>query len=202
MVESAAARACREAGARLSLDVRVQDMDLARPDVLDNRRLEIVADGLPLFHGAQLAIDTTMVSLLIRDGTPHTRCADVDGAALRAARRRKETTYPELGGQFGRARLVVLGAGRWSDECLSFLRQLARAKVRSEPPHLKVRARRAWLFTWSVLLSCSAARAIAMSLLERRGGTGSDGETRPRCKCWRVPETQVFRERMLSKRAF
>ena len=119
---------------------------------------------------AQLAIDTTVVSVLKRDGTPHTRCADVDGAALQAARRRKETTYLELGGQFGRARLVVLGcevAGRWSDECLSFLGQLARAKVCSEPP----------LSRWSVLLSCSAARAVAMSLLERRGGTGSDGET-------------------------
>ena len=101
MVESAAAR--------VSLNVRVQDMDLARPDVLDNRRLEIVADGLPLFHGAQLAIDTTVVSVLKRDGTPHTRCADVDGAALQAGRRRKETTNPELAGQFGSARLGV----RW-----------------------------------------------------------------------------------------
>ena len=45
-VESAAARICREAAARVSLDVRVQDMDLARPDALDNRRLEIVTDGL------------------------------------------------------------------------------------------------------------------------------------------------------------
>ena len=50
-LESAAARVCREAGARVSLDVRVQDMDLARPDALDNRRLEVVADGLPLFQG-------------------------------------------------------------------------------------------------------------------------------------------------------
>ena len=36
----------KRAGTRVSLDVRVQDMDLARPDALDNRRLEIVADGL------------------------------------------------------------------------------------------------------------------------------------------------------------
>ena len=145
-------------------------MDLARPDVLDNRRLEIVADGLPLFHGAQLAIDTTVVSVLKRDGTPHTRCADVDGAALQA-RWRKETTCPELGGQFGRARLVVLGcevAGRCqtnaSVSCASW-------------PGPRSAVRRAWLSRWSVLLSCSAARAVAMSLLERRGGTGSDGET-------------------------
>ena len=73
-VESAAARVCREAGARVSLNVRVQDMDLARPSAFDNRRLEIVADGLPLFHGAQLAVDTTVVSVLRRDGTPPTVC--------------------------------------------------------------------------------------------------------------------------------
>ena len=42
----------RKAGERVSLNVRVKDTDLARPDTLDNRRLEIVADGLPLFLGA------------------------------------------------------------------------------------------------------------------------------------------------------
>ena len=34
----------------------------------DNRRLEVVADGLPLFGGVQLAIDTTLVSALQGDG--------------------------------------------------------------------------------------------------------------------------------------
>ena len=68
-LESAATRVCREAGARVFLTVRVQDMDLARPNVLDNRRVEIVADGLPLFMGAQLAVDTTIVSVLKRDGS-------------------------------------------------------------------------------------------------------------------------------------
>ena len=118
-LESAAARVCREAGARVSLDVRVQDMDLARPDALDNRRLEVVADGLPLFQGAQLAVDTTAVSVLRRDGVPRRRVVDQDGAALDAARRRKERVYPELTGQLGRTRLVVLAcevAGRWSEE--------------------------------------------------------------------------------------
>ena len=93
------------------------------------------ADGLPLFHGAQLAIDNTLVSPLSRDGLPHPRCVREDGAALAAARRRKERTYPKLTGQFGRARLVVLAGevgGRWSDETQAFLRQLAKARARSE----------------------------------------------------------------------
>ena len=37
-------------------------MDLLPLRQVDNRRLEVVVDGLPLFRGAQLAIDTTMVS--------------------------------------------------------------------------------------------------------------------------------------------
>ena len=179
-LESAAARVCREAGGRVSTNVRVQDMDLAAPNPLDNRRIEVVVDGLPLFHGAQLAVDTTLVSPLRRDGTPHPRCANVDGAALDTARRRKETTYPELHGRNGRTRLVVLGAevgGRWSDESAQFVRQLAKAKARGEPPILRSRAQQAWTLRWSSILACSAAKSLALSLLERRGGLGADGAT-------------------------
>ena len=45
-MESAAARVCREAGGRVTTNVRVQDLD----------------HGLPMFHGAQLAIDTVSVA--------------------------------------------------------------------------------------------------------------------------------------------
>ena len=38
----------------------VRDMDLAVPHA-HTRRLEVVADGLPLFGGTQLAIDTTVL---------------------------------------------------------------------------------------------------------------------------------------------
>ena len=67
----------------------------------DTRRLEVVVDGLPLFQGAQLAVDTTLVCPLTRE------CV---------ARRRKETRCPELvggrrQGSFGCAR----GRG-WGDD--------------------------------------------------------------------------------------
>ena len=109
-MESAAARVCREGGARVRLNVFVRDMDLTEPNRLDGRRLEVVADGLPLHGGAQLAIDTTMVLPLHSDGTPRRGTADTNGKALEMARRRKERTFPELAGEGGRARLVVLGA--------------------------------------------------------------------------------------------
>ena len=63
----------------------------------------------PLFRGAQLAIDTTMVSPVRSDGMARRQCATTSGAALDQARRRKERTYPELAQPHGRARLVVLG---------------------------------------------------------------------------------------------
>ena len=87
---------------------RVQDMDLARPDSLDNRRLEIVADGLPLpLPGAQLAVWTSR-SCQPSDVTRFlTRAANHNGAVLDAACRRRERICPELTGWFGRTRLVV-----------------------------------------------------------------------------------------------
>ena len=36
--------------------------------VADRKRVEVVVDGLPLFGGAQLAVDTTLVCALHRDG--------------------------------------------------------------------------------------------------------------------------------------
>ena len=166
-LESAAARVCREAGGRVSVNQYVRDLDIAAPNAADNRRLEVVADGLPLFHGAQLAIDTTMVSPLSCSGVSHARCADVDGAATMAARRRKQRRYPELAGEDGRVRLVVLACevgGRFSEECRHFLRQLSKFKARDEPPLLR-----------GSMLACSGARALALSLLEQRGGHGVDG---------------------------
>ena len=85
----------------------------------------------PCLGGAQLAVDTTLVSPLHCDGSPHPGAANVAGAVLAAARRRKERTYPELSGPRSRARLVVLAGeigGRWSEETRRFLSLLAKAK--------------------------------------------------------------------------
>ena len=68
---------------------------------------KMVADGLTLWRGTQLAIETTMVSPSRRDRTTRPRAANFDGAALEVARRRKEATYPEISGEGGRARREV-----------------------------------------------------------------------------------------------
>ena len=157
----------------------LRDFDLAAPNPADQRRVEILADGLPLFGRAQLAVDTTLVSPLHCDGSPHPRAANEDGAVLQAARLRKERTYPEFVGPRRRARLVVLAGevgGRWSEETRRFLSLLARAKARSEPPILQKRVEQAWRTRWGSILGCAAARAYAASLLELKHGGGADGD--------------------------
>ena len=99
-LEVAAAQVCREAGARVTTNIFVRDMDLAVVNVMDSRRLEVVADGLTAFRGAQLAIDTTLVSAIRRDGTARPGAATRAGVALAAARRTRED-YPELTGEGG-----------------------------------------------------------------------------------------------------
>ena len=114
------------------------------------------------------------------DGLPRRGCAGRDGAALVQARQLKRRTYPELSGDHGRARLVVLATevgGRWSEETRAFVQQLAKAKSRSVPRILVGRARQAWQHRWSSMLACASARAFALSLLDRRPVSGSDGAT-------------------------
>ena len=156
---------CREAGALVSTNLHVRDMDLAEFNNLDGRR-----GRLTLWQGAQLAIDTTLVSPLRRDGSDRPRAADLNGAALEEARRRKERTYPELSGDGSRARLVVLAAevgGKWSIETTNFLVSLAKAKALASPFVLQGRVQQAYIKRWSALLACSAVRAFAASLWNR-----------------------------------
>ena len=61
-LESVVVRVCREAGGRVTTNVLLRDLDFEIADRTDTRRLEVALNGLPLFGGAQLAIDATIVS--------------------------------------------------------------------------------------------------------------------------------------------
>ena len=70
----------------------VRDLNLLEVRPCDGRRIEVVADGLPLFHGAQLAVDATIVSALKRDGSARPGAVSSPGVALVAAGHLKERT--------------------------------------------------------------------------------------------------------------
>ena len=49
------------AGGRVTTNDFMRNLDLGQPDVVDGRKLEVIVDGLPLYCGAQVAVDTTSV---------------------------------------------------------------------------------------------------------------------------------------------
>ena len=165
-LERALARVCREAGARVARGVRLAGRNL---EASVKRRIEVVCNGLPLWHGAQLAVDATIVSPVGRTGEPR---AGADARPVlsldQAALRKRRHTYPELE-RARRCRLVVFGVevgGRWSREAAQFDRLLARARAAAAPAALRVTARGAWVQRWSGILFVAAQRAFATSLLE------------------------------------
>ena len=158
---------CREAGARVKFNAYLRDINLGICGA-DERHIEVLAQDLPCFNGAQLAVDITMRSALGASGEPQPRAAEEDGAVPVQARRDKEATNPELLTS-GRCRLVVVGietGGRWSDEAADFLWQLAVAKAREAPALLAQSAALAWERRWTRMLGTACAVAFAESLVE------------------------------------
>ena len=172
-LEVAAARVCREAGARVSQNVFLRDMNVPGIDPADGRQIEVVANGLPTYGGVQLAIDTTLVSPLTRDGLPHPNTEHTNGARLETALQRKIDKYPEFE-EATRCRLVTIAievGGRWDSSAVHFIRQLAVAKARSQPPALRFSTELAFFYRWTSLLSVAALRSLACSLNENDAGT-------------------------------
>ena len=152
------ARVCREAGATERFNAKLRDMNLLSLAADDERAIEVLASGLPLFFGAQLAVDVTLRCALTPDGRPQPGAAAVDGAVCSRAREDKERKYPELL-RDDRCRLVVLAletGGRWSEEAVQFVESLAVSRAREAL---------AWRRRWTRMLSVSCARSFACSLV-------------------------------------
>ena len=136
--ERTLARVCREAGALVRFNVKLRDMNVTVP-VDDDRAIEVLASGLPMRHGAQLAIDITLRSATSANGLPRRNAAHRDGAVLTQARADKEAKYAELEAG-NRCFLVVIAletGGRSSGEAVEFIDMLAGARAREVLPPMR-----------------------------------------------------------------
>ena len=116
-MERMVARCFREAGARVRTNVYVRDLNVPDVDLDDNRHIEVIAEGLPLYHGRQLAVDAALVSPLTIGGNPRLRNDD-DGAVLKDTATKKRNHYADVNAS-RRCHLLVAGmetGGRWSEE--------------------------------------------------------------------------------------
>ena len=127
--------------------------------------------------GRTAGIDTTLVSVLHYDGSARARVANVDGAAIAVATRRKERAYPELvGGAHSTGGLGGRGRGTLVRGDPELPEPSRKSQGTQMPIVLRRRTEKAWMLRWQALLSCAAAKAFAASLLELRGGQGADGD--------------------------
>ena len=130
--------------------------------------MDFTASGLHLFSGKVLCCDTTMVSALDSAGNPHSRSSAVPGICLDRAKARKEDHYFEIV-QSSNTHLLVLACetgGRFNDESMFVLRELAKHKAWQAPRLLRRSAEFALLHRWSNLLSVAVQNAFASSLLD------------------------------------
>lgn len=131
----------REAGARVTTNTRLADLNLPAVQRMDDRRieLEVIANGVTPQQNHGPGEDNTQGQHSI--------------------------TCPELATS-GRCRLVVLGlelGGRRSQEAASFIALLARARAR-HPEHLRQSVIAALISRWTALLSHAAFTAFALRL--------------------------------------
>ena len=167
-LEKTWARVFREAGARVQENVMLRDTNLEGIAANDQRCLEVVATGLPLYRGVPLGVDCTMVSPLHANGTPWARAATEDGVAIARAEHAKGAKYPELL-YSNRLRLTILACetgGRWSDLTVNVVRLLAKAKARQAPEGQRGTQAAAWASRWWSLLSVASQNALASTLVD------------------------------------
>ena len=72
-LERAWARVGREAGGRVRTNCYLKNLNAEEPRVRDDRRLEVVISGLPVYNGAQVVVNATLVSPLTRNSTVRSR---------------------------------------------------------------------------------------------------------------------------------
>ena len=174
-------RVCREAGARVRWNVLLRNTNARGVSSSDARQIEVVAEGLPLFAGAQLVIDTTLVSPLTTDGAPRCGSDAHDGAVLLAARRRKHSKYAVL--LRSRRCHFLVGAmetgGRWCSELADAVRHMAKHKAESAPAMLRRGAALAWERRWTAMLAIAAQSPFAASLVEEDMLVHCEGSEEP-----------------------
>ena len=139
-------------------------MNIGLP-LADCRRVEVLANGLPRWQGAQVAVDTTLVCPVSRDGTARPGAAQAPGsAAQQAALRKRRVVYPELVAA-QRCKLVVLGfevGGRIDAEAIGFIRCLVASRARGVPARLRKAAVQASVHRRTGMLAVAAQRAYAL----------------------------------------
>ena len=136
-------RVFREAGIHIperNIERVLHTTHIRRGDA-DMRRMDLISPGIDgIYGGCPIFMDVTIVSPLHGTGIPMPHSRNINGAAVqRATDRNRNVDYPDVEAS-PLAQLLSLGCetyGRWSEHCLSLVRQLAKHKSCNYPQYLQ-----------------------------------------------------------------
>ena len=137
----------------------------------DTRRLDLVVPGLNVARGLPLFCDVTIVSPLSRNGRPRGGTSNQGGHLLIDAARENDATYQEVVNT-GLGALYCLGCevyGRWGEQCIRLIPQLAREHARGLHPRVRRGAALGYQNRWWSLVSVALQKAVAAAVLRDHG---------------------------------
>jgi hypothetical protein len=133
--------------------------------------MDIVATGTSFARGLPIFGDVTCVSPISGQGLARAGATPIDGAILRNARQENQNNYPEVD-ETGLGRLYSLGVelfGRWGEDSLRLVRDLARERCRALPPAIAQASRKALFLRWWRFLSVTVQRAVSQNIFRSTG---------------------------------
>ena len=176
-LERAAACICREAGARFATSDALREMNFDVP-ATDGQRIEVVANGPLLWQGAQIAVDTTLVSPVQGDGRARPGADARPALALQHGLRASSVRTPSSS-QAGADVVVGLEVGgRFDGQALALLRRLSRSRPRPSSVGAGGRGGRAHAALDDFALTETLAQAHDAAVLRTRDKLLFGGEAR------------------------
>ena len=144
-------------------------------DNRDRRRMDIVANptsrSVGAFRGLPLFCDVTVVNPLTGQGACRNNGYHRAARTINLAAKNKRRTYRDVVNS-GLAKFLVLGNetyGRWHENAIDLIKELAYQKAEEAPEQLRNCARIGWSNRWWNLLSAGVHRSIGEALLRKEG---------------------------------
>ena len=129
----------------------------------DARRMDLIVPGLNVERGLPLFCDATIMSPISGNGAPRACTSNADGRLLEQAQTDNNNIYEEVHST-GLCALLCLGCevyGRWGNQCVKLVPELARERTRGLHPRVRRGTALALQHRWWGVLGMALQKSVA-----------------------------------------
>ena len=129
----------------------------------DMRRMDLVVPGLNVERGLPLFCDATILSPISGNGCARASTSNADGRLLEDAQHDNDAIYEEVLST-GLGALLCLGCevyGRWGQQCVKLVPELARERARGLHPRVRRGMTMSWQHRWWGILGVALQKSVA-----------------------------------------